>query len=221
PIQSVAQPEKPVEVPKPVAEAAAAAAPSNDQQEAKDKKEKKKKPAKEEKPGKTPANTAIDITRFDLRVGKIVSVEKHPDADSLYVEQIDLGEGKPRTICSGLVNHMPTSDLDQKLVVVLCNLKPAKMRGIMSEGMVMCASTPDKVELLQPPSDCKPGDRIECEGYDCSAPDAQIKKELSDQILPGMSTNDKGEATFKGVLWKIAGITGVVKSTSLTNVPIK
>ncbi|CAF4618431.1 unnamed protein product, partial [Rotaria magnacalcarata] len=38
---------------------------------------------------------------------------------------------------------MPTSDLDQKLVVVLCNLKPAKMRGIMSEGMVMCASTPD------------------------------------------------------------------------------
>ncbi|CAF3365186.1 unnamed protein product [Rotaria socialis] len=220
----IAQPEKPVEAPKPVVEAAAAAAaaaPSNDQQEAKDKKEKKKKPAKEEKSGKTPANTAIDITRFDLRVGKIVSAEKHPDADSLYVEQIDVGEGKPRTICSGLVNHMPLSDLDQKLVVILCNLKPAKMRGIMSEGMVMCASTPDKVELLQPPSDCKPGDRIECEGYDCSSPDAQIKKELSDQILPGMSTNDKGEATFKGVLWKIAGITGVVKSTSLTNVPIK
>lgn len=51
-----------------------------------------------EKPGKPPANAAIDITRFDLRVGKIVSVEKHPDADSLYVEQIDLGEGKPRTV---------------------------------------------------------------------------------------------------------------------------
>jgi len=52
-----------------------------------------------EKPGaKATANTAIDITRFDLRVGKIVSVEKHPDADSLYVEQIDVGEEKPRTV---------------------------------------------------------------------------------------------------------------------------
>lgn len=54
-----------------------------------------------EKPGKAAAavNTAIDISRFDLRVGKIVSVEKHPDADSLYVEQIDVGEDKPRTVC--------------------------------------------------------------------------------------------------------------------------
>ncbi len=51
-----------------------------------------------EKSVKPAANTAIDITRFDLRVGKIVSVEKHPDADALYVEQIDVGEEKPRTV---------------------------------------------------------------------------------------------------------------------------
>lgn len=87
--------------------------------------------------------------------------------------------------------------------------------------VVMCASTPDKVEILQPSADAKPGDRIECEGYDCSSPDAQIKKELSDQILPAMSTNDKGEATFNGVLWKVANGKGVIKSSSLTNVPIK
>lgn len=55
-----------------------------------------------EKPGKAAANTAIDISRFDLRVGKIVSVEKHPDADSLYVEQIDVGEEKPRTVLQSL-----------------------------------------------------------------------------------------------------------------------
>jgi hypothetical protein len=85
----------------------------------------------------------------------------------------------------------------------------------------MCASTPDKVELLQPSVDAKPGDRVECDGYDCSSPDSQIKKELSDQILPDMSTNDKGEATFKGALWKVANGKGVIKSTSLTNVPIK
>ena len=111
------------------------------------------------------------------------------------------------------------------------------MRGVMSEAstfwiieeicfysivvVVMCASTPDKVELLQAPADAKPGDRVECDGYDCSSPDSQIKKELSDQILPGLSTNDKGEATFKGALWRVGNSKGVVKSTSLTNVPIK
>lgn len=51
-----------------------------------------------EKAAKAPANTAIDISRFDLRVGKIIHVEKHPDADSLYVEQIEVGEEKPRTV---------------------------------------------------------------------------------------------------------------------------
>ena len=56
-------------------------------------------------------NNAIDITRLDLRVGKILAVEKHPDADSLYVEQIDVGEEKPRTVCSGLVKHMQTNDV--------------------------------------------------------------------------------------------------------------
>lgn len=85
----------------------------------------------------------------------------------------------------------------------------------------MCASTPEKVELLEPTGNSKPGDRVECAGYDCSSPDAQIKKELSDQILPGMSTNDKGEATFKGSLWTIGDDKNVIKSKTLINVPIK
>ena len=88
-------------------------------------------------------------------------------------------------------------------------------------SVVMCASTPDKVELLEPPSGSKPGDRIECDGYDCSAPDAQVKKELSDQILPQMTTNDKGEATYSGTVWRVANGKGVIKSKSLVNVPIK
>lgn len=85
----------------------------------------------------------------------------------------------------------------------------------------MCASTLEKVELLHPSADCKPGDRIECDGYDCSSPDAQIKKELSDQILPGMSTDDNGVATFKGTPWRVANGKGLIKSQTLINVPIK
>jgi aminoacyl tRNA synthase complex-interacting multifunctional protein 1 len=85
----------------------------------------------------------------------------------------------------------------------------------------MCASTPEKVELLEPPSGCKPGDRVECDGFDCSSPDAQIKKELSDQILSTMTTNNNGEATCNGALWRVANGKGVIKSKSLVNVPIK
>lgn len=78
--------------------------------------------------------------RLDIRVGKVVEVGRHPDADTLYVLKIDLGEAQPRTIISGLVKFVSIEDLDQRLVAVLCNLKPSKMRGILSEGMVLCTS---------------------------------------------------------------------------------
>lgn len=53
------------------------------------------------------------------------------------------GEEQPRTIVSGLVNYVPINEMQDRLVVVLCNLKPAKMRGIESSGMVLCASMYD------------------------------------------------------------------------------
>ena len=54
----------------------------------------------------------MDVSRLDFRIGKIVAVEKHPDADTLYVETVDLGEEKPRTIVSGLVNHVPIEQVN-------------------------------------------------------------------------------------------------------------
>lgn len=78
--------------------------------------------------------------RLDIRVGKVIEVARHPDADTLYVLKIDLAEAQPRTIISGLVKFVTVEELDQRLVAVLCNLKPSKMRGILSEGMVLCTS---------------------------------------------------------------------------------
>lgn len=75
------------------------------------------------------------------------TVKKHPEADSLYVEEVDLGEGKNRTIVSGLVKHVPIEQMQDRIGIFMCNLKPAKMRGVTSEGMLMCASTPDKVSI--------------------------------------------------------------------------
>jgi tyrosyl-tRNA synthetase len=65
---------------------------------------------------------------------------QHPDADSLYIEKIDVGEAEPRTVVSGLVQFVPKEELQDRLVVVLCNLKPQKMRGVESQGMLLCAS---------------------------------------------------------------------------------
>ena len=78
---------------------------------------------------------------LDIRIGKIVSIDKHPEADSLYVEKVDLGEATgPRTIVSGLVAYCTVEQLLNKHVTVLCNLKPRALKGIMSEGMLLCAS---------------------------------------------------------------------------------
>lgn len=82
------------------------------------------------------------IEEVDVRIGEIVSISRHPDAEKLYVEKIDLGEPQgPRTILSGLVEHYRENDLLGKKVVVFANLKPSNLRGIRSEGMVACAST--------------------------------------------------------------------------------
>jgi len=67
----------------------------------------------------------------------------------LYVEEVDLGEGKNRTIVSGLVKHVPIEEMQDRIAIFMCNLKPAKMRGVLSEGMLMCASTPEKVSTSQ------------------------------------------------------------------------
>ncbi|NWI56723.1 SYYC protein, partial [Calyptomena viridis] len=117
-------------------------------------------------------------SRLDIRVGKVISVEKHPDADSLYVEKIDVGEAEPRTVVSGLVQFVPKEQLQDRLVVLLCNLKPQKMRGVESQGMVLCASSvgePRQVEPLDPPGGCCAGERVYVEGYEGGEPDEELK----------------------------------------------
>ena len=73
-----------------------------------------------------PQEDVLPVQKLDFRVGLIKSVKRHPDAEALYVEEIDIGEEKPRQVVSGLVKFMPESELQDRLVVLLCNLKPAK-----------------------------------------------------------------------------------------------
>ncbi|KAK6474304.1 tyrosine--tRNA ligase [Huso huso] len=131
-------------------------------------------------------------SRLDLRVGKVVSVEKHPEADSLYLEKIDVGEAEPRTVVSGLVAFIPASELQDRLVVLLCNLKPQKMRGIESQAMLLCASIEGegrRVEPLDPPAGSAPGERVFVEGYEAGKPD--------DELKPKKKVFEKLQADFK------------------------
>jgi aminoacyl tRNA synthase complex-interacting multifunctional protein 1 len=142
---------------------------------------------------------------IDLRVGHIVDVIKHPDADGLYIEQIDLGEESgPRTVVSGLVHYIPIEQMRDKYLVAVCNLKPANMRGIKSFAMVLCATSKEGkdggIELIQPPANSKPGDRVYFEGADFenAVPLAQLnpKKKVFETVQPGFITLDSKETAW-------------------------
>ncbi|CAH1104486.1 unnamed protein product [Psylliodes chrysocephalus] len=169
-------------------------------------------------------NDEIVPSRLDIRVGKIVEVSKHPEADSLYVEKIDLGEEKPRTIVSGLVNFIPIEQMQDRMVVVLCNLKAAKMRGIESQGMVLCASVddPKQVETLIPPEDALPGEKIFIENFEGAKPDDVLnpKKKVWEKLQVDLKTNADCLAQWQGnnLVTKSGG---KIKSKSMAGAPIK
>jgi len=75
----------------------------------------------------------------ELRVGKIVSVEDHPNADRLYVVKLDDGTDLQRTICAGIKEYYSVDELMNKSVVFVANLKPRPLRGVVSEGMMLAA----------------------------------------------------------------------------------
>lgn len=82
--------------------------------------------------------TIDDFSKVEMRVGKVVKCEKHPKADKLLVSQIKIGS-EVRQIVSGIANYYKPEDMVGKSVVVVCNLKPVKLRGVESQGMILAA----------------------------------------------------------------------------------
>ncbi|GBC06677.1 hypothetical protein RclHR1_00070044 [Rhizophagus clarus] len=161
-----------------------------------------KEVSKKEKETKKEASTTSSIispSLLDLRVGHIVKADKHPDADSLYVEKIDVGEAELRTVVSGLVNHIPLDQMQDRDVVLVCNLKPASMRGIKSYAMVLAATSAEgKVELVDPPPGSKPGDKAYFEGFEEGTPEPVLnpKKKVWETLQPGLITTNNKEASW-------------------------
>lgn len=195
------------------------------------KKEKKEKAPKQPKP--QPVAAPLSPCLIDLRVGHILKAVNHPDADSLYVSTIAMGD-KPgddtteyegqvcRTVCSGLNGLIPLAEMQGRKVVVVCNLKPVKMRGVKSCAMVLAASPRIKegevddhkgpVELVAPPAGSNAGDRVFFEGWK-GEPEGVLnpKKKIWETFQPGFTTTDSLDVIFDASAVEVLGKTDLGK----------
>ncbi|KAJ8537926.1 hypothetical protein K7X08_014466 [Anisodus acutangulus] len=134
----------------------------------------------------------ISVSLLKLQIGHIKKAYKHPSADSLLVEEIDVGEAKCRQVVSGLAKFCSPEQLTNRLVVLVTNMKP--------QNYVLCASNEDHtvVEPLIAPEGSKVGIRVSFSGHDGEPEDIlNPKKKQFDKIAVNLCTDDKGIATFK------------------------
>ena len=119
----------------------------------------KAKPQSEEKQ-EAELENLVGIESFqklDFRTGRILESKKVKGSDKLLVSQVDLGESKPRSIVSGVAEFYRPEDLPGMNVVVVSNLKPVKLRGELSEGMILATDDGNSLKIVEAPSDSKPG----------------------------------------------------------------
>lgn len=90
-----------------------------------------------------------DFMKFELAVGRVKEAKAHPNADRLLVLQVDLGK-EQRQLVAGIKRSYMPEELVGKQVVVICNLEPATIRGVKSQGMVLAASDDQGVSIIRP-----------------------------------------------------------------------
>jgi len=105
--------------------------------------------------------TLEDFKKLDLRVGIVIEAEPLKGSKNLLKLKVDLGENNPRQIVAGLRRAYNPQELVNKQVIVLANLKPAKIFGVESQGMLLAAVDGEKISLLTVKEDIAPGSEIE------------------------------------------------------------
>ena len=100
-----------------------------------------------------------DVKALGLRIAEIVGVEDHPNADRLYVLSVRIGD-ETRRLVAGIKAYYPKDELLGKKIVVITNLRPATIRGIESQGMLLAADAGNEVVLLSPEKDVPSGAEV-------------------------------------------------------------
>ena len=98
--------------------------------------------------------------KMKFKVGKVIKVEPHPNADRLYILQVDLGEEKQRQIVAGIRQHYKPEELLGKQIAVFTNLQSVIIRGVESHGMLLAADSDGKLIILSPEKPAKSGSRV-------------------------------------------------------------
>ncbi|MDR0334750.1 MAG: methionine--tRNA ligase [Methanomassiliicoccaceae archaeon] len=169
-------------------------------------KEEEAKEVKKEAPKETPVISGpfADMRRLDIRVAEIIEVDEHPDAEKLFRFKINVGE--ERQLVAGLRAFYKKEELIGRKVLVAYNLKPAKLRGLMSQGMVLAADDEslggNTVVLLKPSKDVPNGTRFTC-GLDINGSEIEYKDFQKDVIK--VSAIKDGKLTAGGQTVKEKG----------------
>lgn len=101
-----------------------------------------------------------EFAKLDLRVGTVRSAKPHPNADRLLVLDVDLGEDRHRQLVAGIRGDYAPEHLIGRQIVVVANLRPAKLRGVESQGMLLAASDGEQVIVLQPEKRTRVGAKV-------------------------------------------------------------
>ncbi len=121
----------------------------------------KKKKDKPKAPAAPPEEISIDqFGQVDLKLGTVREAHAIEGADKLLRLVIDLGEGQPRQVVAGIAQHYRPEELPGRQVVVVANLKPVKLRGVESRGMVLACVDGDRVRLVSPDMELSPGAKV-------------------------------------------------------------
>ena len=177
----------------------------------------KKKKNKDKSQSKVPVieeDPAVDqFLQCDLRVGRITEVGSHPEADGLYVLKVSYGREEVRTVCAGLRKFIPESEMKNRAVATICNLKPRKLRGVNSEAMLLAGSLvhgegeKEKVIPLAPPESAAEGDIISVEamqGERTVTLGKHVSGKTWDKVVSRLKVLD-GKACYKGASLAVGG----------------
>jgi methionyl-tRNA synthetase len=138
---------------------------------------------------------ADPFSKLDLRVAKVLDVKDHPNADTLYMMHIDVGKLGKRVIVAGMKPYYSKDEMRGKIIVIVSNLKPANIRGIKSNGMLLAAEDNKGTCSLLNPGESSPGSEVTIEGIN---KEAATVLEFEDFKKVNMSIGEKQKAIYNG-----------------------
>jgi len=146
---------------------------------------------------------AADHARVRITAGEILTVKPHPESDTLLITTVECGEPEPRTIVAGIAAHLSPTSLPGTPVLFCSNLKPARVAGTESNGMILGVSKPDGSfgGLLSPPTSANPGSHL-------SFPDVEMQydemmkskgaQKAFDRFVDSLNTDSSGVVNYLG-----------------------